>query len=78
VIGQRGAGSQLVFDRFNPVSALPAVPVEPVNMDRGLVKASAVSGILICKIKKRIEPMNSVGLMDSSKKNMYTHTAVEM
>ena len=33
---------------------------------------------IIQKIKKRIEPLNEVGLMDESKKNMYTHTAVEM
>jgi len=33
---------------------------------------------IIQKIKKGIEPLNEVGLMDASKKNMYTHTAVEM
>jgi FADH2 O2-dependent halogenase len=33
---------------------------------------------IIQKIKRRIEPLNNVGLMDESKHNMYTHTAVEM
>jgi len=33
---------------------------------------------LIQNIKQRITPLNKVGLMDESKMNMYTHTAVEM
>lgn len=36
------------------------------------------SEMLIQHIKERVKPLNDVGLMDESKKNMYTHTAVEM
>jgi len=36
------------------------------------------TGTLIQHIKQRVDPLNNVGLMDESKKNMYTHTAVEM
>jgi FADH2 O2-dependent halogenase len=33
---------------------------------------------LIQKIEQRIKPLNSVGLMDQAKNNMYRHTAVKM
>jgi FADH2 O2-dependent halogenase len=36
------------------------------------------SEAIIKKIRRRIEPLNSVGLMDESKHHMYSHTAVEM
>lgn len=36
------------------------------------------AGRLIKMIRQKIEPFNSVGLMDSSKKSMYRHTAVSL
>ncbi|TVQ03914.1 MAG: FAD-dependent oxidoreductase [Balneolaceae bacterium] len=48
--------------------------IKILDNNRDEVKAKS----LIQKIKKRIEPHNSVGLMDQKAKNMYRHTAVEI
>ena len=36
------------------------------------------TGELVTEITKKIEPFNTVGLMDASKRNMYRHTAVNL
>lgn len=56
--------------------------IEATHSDIETVRQSGFSGSdvdeLINKIRDRISPYNSVGLMDESKRNMYEHTAVTL
>jgi len=41
-------------------------------------QASGEISAFVSLVSDQIKPFNSVGLMDSSKKNMYEHTAVTL